>query len=215
MQKNKNSQDYFFDKRILTLYNVLKNRTSHIMNTLFSGLITSKTRIKILMRLFLNPERTAYLRELSNEFNASPSHIKEELDQLRDANLLTSRKKGRQVLFSANRKHPVFAELHSMVKKALGMDSILESMIKRLGNLEKAILIDDYAEGKDTGIIDLILIGNIDQENLRDLTQKTEQYIDRKIRTLTLTSIEFEKLTHNLDQHAQFVLWQSAADNKQ
>ncbi len=178
------------------------------MNSLFSGLITSKTRIKILMRLFLNPERNAYLRELADEFHASPSHIKEELDQLREANLLTSKKNGRQVLFSANQKHPVFNELHSMVKKALGMDRILESMIKRLGNLEKAMLIDDYAEGKDTGIIDLVLIGDIDQKNLQDLTKKTEKYIDRKIRTLALSKKEYNKLVPNLRQRPQFILWQ-------
>lgn len=178
------------------------------MNSLFSGLITSKTRIKILMRLFLNPDRNAYLRELADEFHASPSHIKEELDQLREADLLTSRKNGRQVLFSANQKHPVFNELHSMVKKALGMDRILESMIERLGNLEKALLIDDYAEGKDTGIIDLVLIGDIDPENLQDLTKKTEKYIDRKIRTLALTVKEYEQLAANLDQRPQFLLWQ-------
>ncbi|MCF8069570.1 MAG: winged helix-turn-helix domain-containing protein [Desulfobacterales bacterium] len=178
------------------------------MNSLFSGLITSKTRIKILMRLFLNPDRNAYLRELADEFHASPSHIKEELDQLKNADLLISRKNGRQVLFSANQKHPVFHELHSMVQKALGMDRILESMIERIGNLEKALLIDDYAEGKDTGIIDLILIGNIDKDNLQDLTNKTEKYIDRKIRTLSLTADEFKKLAPNLDQRPQFVLWQ-------
>ncbi len=95
------------------------------------------------------------MRELTDEFEASPSHIKDELDQMLKVGLLTSKKNGRQVLFSANQKHPVFGELHSMVKKALGMDKILESIISRLGNLEKAMLIDDYAEGKDTGIIDL------------------------------------------------------------
>ena len=179
-----------------------------LMNTIFSGLITSKTRIKILMRLFLNPDRNAYLRELADEFHASPSHIKEELDQLKEADLLTSKKSGRQVLFSANQKHPVFNELHSMVKKALGMNQILESMIERLGNLEQAILIDDYAEGKDTGIIDLVLIGDIDRNNLQDLTKKTEKYIDRKIRTLALTANEYNQLATNLDNRPNFVLWQ-------
>ena len=58
------------------------------------------------------------------------------------------------------------------------MDKILDSMIERLGNLEKALLIDDYAEGKDTGIIDLVLIGDIDQISLQDLTRKTEKYIN-------------------------------------
>lgn len=179
-----------------------------LMESLFTGLITSKTRIKILMRLFLNPDRNAYLRELAKEFQSSPSHIKEELDQLKDANLLNSKKNGRQVLFSANRKHPVFNELHSMVKKALGMDRILESMIERLGNLEQAILIDDYAEGKDTGIIDLVLIGDIDQSNLQDLTRKTEKYIERKIRTLVLTTDEYNQLAPNLNKRPKFVLWE-------
>ena len=184
------------------------------MTSIFAGLITSKMRIRILMRIFLNPERNVYLRELAGEFHASPSHIKEELDQLKKANLLTSRKSGRQVLFSANQKHPVFHELHSMVKKALGMDQILESIIERLGNLEQAILIDDYAEGKDTGIIDLVLIGEIDQNNLQDLTQKTEKYIDRKIRALALTADEYIQLAPNLNKRPNFVLWKKESSIK-
>ena len=100
---------------------------------------------------------------------------------------LESHKNGRQIQYQANQKHPLFHELQSMVQKALGMDRILESILERLGNLEEAYLIDDYAEGKDTGIIDLVLIGDIDQENLNDLVHKTERYIDRKIRTLVLS----------------------------
>lgn len=178
------------------------------MTSLFSGLITSKTRIKILMRLFFNPNGTAYLRELADDFQASPSQVKDELDQLRNAKLLVSSKEGRQVLFSANREHPLFNELHSMVRKALGMDEILESIIKRLGNLQQAILIDDYAEGKDTGIIDLVLIGDIDTTNLMNLTSKTERYIERKIRTLTMTQDEYEQQSAILNNRPQLVLWQ-------
>jgi hypothetical protein len=183
------------------------------MKTIFSGLITSKMRIRILMRLFLNPDRNAFLRELTDEFEASPSHIKDELDQMLKVGLLTSKKNGRQVLFSANQRHPVFGELHSMVKKALGMDKILESIISRLGNLEKAMLIDDYAEGKDTGIIDLVLIGNIDRNNLLDLVHKTEKYIDRKIRTLSLTDQEFMKLATSINNRPNFILWQQQVKN--
>ena len=160
------------------------------------------------MRLFLNPQQNAYLRELTDEFQVSPSQVKSELDQLKDADLLVSRKKGRQVLFSANQKHPVFNELHSMVKKSLGMDRILESIISRLGNLEKALLLDDYAEGKDTGIIDLLLIGDIDQGNLQDLVRKTEKYIGRKIRTLVLGAKEYKELQSKLETRPQFLLWQ-------
>jgi DNA-binding transcriptional ArsR family regulator len=178
------------------------------MDSIFSGLITSKTRINILMRLFLNPERHAYLRELSEEFSASPSQVREELRQLNEAGFLSSEKNGRQIHYRANQKHPLFAELNSMVRKALGMDRILESIIGRLGNLEKAYLIGDYAEGKDTGIIDLILVGNIDQENLADLVAKSEKYISRKIRTLTIAPRELEAMGQVFEKNPLFLLWE-------
>ncbi len=88
------------------------------------------------------------------------------------------------------------------------MDRILDSIIKRLGNLDSAYLIDDYAEGKDTGIIDLVLVGNIDQENLIDLVKKTERYIERKIRTLVLLPDEWKKLRVSQAKRPLLLLWQ-------
>lgn len=178
----------------------------------FAGLITSKTRIQILMRLFLNPDRRAYLRELAAEFGASPSQVRNELAQLTASGLLTGEKLGRQIDYRANTDHPLFPELHSMVKKALGMDHILESMLSRLGNLDIAFLLDDYAEGKDSGIIDLCLVGNIDQENLRDLTQKSERYLGRKIRVLVLTHDEHQRMSESLQKRPSMILWQKSGD---
>jgi hypothetical protein len=178
----------------------------------FAGLITSKTRIQILMRLFLNPARTAYLRELAAECQAAPSQIKDELSQLAASGLLTAEKNGRQIDYQANRAHPLFPELHSMVKKALGMDHILESILSRLGRLELAFLMDDYAQGKDTGIIDLGLVGNIDTSNLQDMIKKTERYIGRKIRTLVLSQNEYKNLQERLIQRPHMIIWQSAPE---
>ena len=69
------------------------------------------------------------------------------------------------------------------------------------------MLLDDYAEGKDSGIIDLLLVGDIDQLNLIDLVAKTERSIDRKIRTLCLTRDEYERMHDRLDQRPQLLLW--------
>jgi hypothetical protein len=70
------------------------------------------------------------------------------------------------------------------------MDRILDSIIERLGKLEAAYLTGDYALGKDTGIIDLVLVGNVNHRNLNDLVTKTERYIQRRIRTLVLSADE-------------------------
>jgi predicted transcriptional regulator len=177
------------------------------MLDVFSGLITSRVRVRILMRLFLNANQNAYLRELAKEFAVSPGHIKEELDNLSDAGLLHKKKMGRQVNYSANTAHSLFPELHSMVKKAMGMDSILDSIIMRMGNLERAFVIDDYAEGKDTGIIDLVLIGDIDIDNLNDLTKKSEKYIRRKIRSLVFSREDKAQLESLLSNRTALLLW--------
>jgi AraC-like DNA-binding protein len=180
---------------------------TRIVSSVFTGLITSKTRIRVLMRLFLNPDQAAYLRELADEFQMSPSLVRTELQQLTEAELLTSARNGRQIHFQANTHHPLFPELQSMVRKALGMDRIIDSIVQRLGNLQEAFLIDDYAEGKDTGIIDLVLVGEVDPANLDDLVRKTERYIERKIRTLVLTVEEHAKLKPSLDQRPRLLLW--------
>lgn len=180
------------------------------MFDLFNGLITSKVRTRILMRLFLNPDQNAYLRELAKEFEVSPSQIKEELDNLSEVGLLNNEKGGRQINYSANTGHSLFPELHSMVKKAMGMDSILDSILRRLGNLEKAYVIDDYAEGKDSGLIDLVLIGEVDRENLEDLVAKTERYIQRKIRTLVMKEKEFSASKETYLARPMLLLWDSS-----
>ena len=174
---------------------------------MLDSLITSKMRVQILMRLFLNPDSQAYLRELADEFRASPGHVKTELQQLHHAGLLTSAKEGRQVQYRADRSHPLFPELQSMVRKALGMDRILESIVTRLGNLEAAYLAGDYAEGRDSGIIDLVLIGEINRANLDDLVRKTERYIQRRIRPLVLSKAELEDPAVGGSLQPKLLLW--------
>lgn len=179
------------------------------MNDLLSGIISSKTRIKLLVRLFINPLATSYLRELSNEFNVSTNAVREELNQLTKTNLLKSQKNGRQVYYMANQEHPLFPELRSMINKVVGLDQVIDGIVSRLGKIEGAYLIDDYAEGKDTGIIDLLLIGEIDHYHLNDLSRKTERYIKRKIRSLVLSREEYKALLPKLEKRARLLIWEA------
>ena len=179
------------------------------MDNLFTGLISSKTRIKLLIRFFFNPETRSYLRELAKEFNVSTNSVREELNQLTNTKLLKSEKRGRQVIYKANQEHPLFPELKSMVGKVMGIDQVIESIVTRLGELESAYLIDDYAEGKDTGLIDLLLVGNIDQYHLNDLSRKTERYIKRKIRSLVLSRDEYRDLEPKLKERPRLLIWEA------
>lgn len=178
------------------------------VNDLLSGIIASKTRIKLLTKFFFNPKTRSYLRELAKEFDVSTNAVREELNQLTKTQLLKSEKNGRQVFYQANRDHPLFPELKSMVSKVMGIDKVIDGIVKRLGDLEKAYLIDDYAEGRDTGIVDLLLIGEIDEYHLNDLSRKTEVYIKRKIRSLVLSRGEYREMLPELGQRPKVLIWE-------
>jgi hypothetical protein len=179
------------------------------VESLFTGIISSKTRIKLLTRLFFNPQIRSYLRELAKEFNISTNSVREELNQLKQSKLLKAEKNGRQVFYMANQEHPLFPELKAMVGKAMGVDKVIDGIVNRIGDLELACLIGDYAEGKDTGIVDLLLVGNIDQYHLNDLSRKTERYIKRKIRSLVLGKDEFESFHAKMKNRPWLLIWEA------
>jgi len=178
------------------------------LDNLLSGLISSKTRVKLLMRFFLNPQTRSYLRELAKEFDVSTNAVREELNQLTKTHLLKSEKSGRNIFYSANTAHTLFPELRSMVQKVMGIDQVIDGIVHRLGNLEQAFLIADYAEGKDTGIIDILLVGEIDDYHLNDLTRKTERYTKRKIRSLVMSREEYQALQHKFNKIPRLLIWE-------
>ncbi|MEL6988409.1 MAG: winged helix-turn-helix domain-containing protein, partial [Bacteroidota bacterium] len=147
-------------------------------------LISSKTRIKLLLKFFINSKTTAYLRSLESEFGESTNAIRVELNRLEDAGMLESYSKGNKKIFKANIKHPLFSEIHSILLKHIGIDKIIENVINRLGAIEKVFLVGDFSKGKNSKIIDLILIGKIDKNYLVKLIDKAEKMINRKVRYL-------------------------------
>ena len=123
------------------------------------------------------------MRSLAKEFHESTNSVRVELNRLTEAGLLVSNDEGKTKLYKANEGHPFFMEIKAMVSKFLGLDDLLEKVVKRMGNVEKAIITGDYAKGIDSGIIEMTLIGkDIDKEYLDFLIEKTYEKINRKVK---------------------------------
>lgn len=174
---------------------------------MLDAVIPSRTRVQILVKLFLNPSVRAYLRGLSKEFHVSPNAVRIELNNLRKHKVLVAEQDGRNVYYRANTRHPLFPELSSMVRKITGIDDLMKSVVDRLGNLESAYLVGEYAKGNDNGIIDVVLVGDVDKVQLDDFALKTEAYIQRKIRSLVLSRKEFEQLLEKKSFDSIVKLW--------
>lgn len=170
-------------------------------------LISSKTRIKLLLKFFLNSNTTAYLRSLESEFGESTNGIRIELNRLEDAGMLTSSLQGNKKIFRANTKHPLFSEIHSILLKHIGLDSIIETVVKRLGDVQKVLLAGAFSKGMDSQIIDLIFIGNVDKAYLVELVDRAEELINRKIRYLIYSEEEAAKMDWSDFKPEPLVLW--------
>jgi len=154
-------------------------------------LFTSKTRIKLLLKLFLNPDVSCYLRELAKEFGAAPNALKEELDSLSSAGYLDKEQQGRSIYYRANRSHPFFPEISSIVRKYLGIDRIVDQVMAGVGRVDSVYILDDYALGRDSGLIDVLVVGDVDRSKIDRLRVPAEQKIRRKIRVMVMEPGEF------------------------
>ena len=171
-----------------------------LMQTMLDTLIQSKTRLKLLLRFFLNPESSAYLRGLAQEFDESTNAVRVELNRFEEAGLIQSHKEGNKKMYQVNTNFPMFNELQKIAFKHFGIDQIIEQVIEKIGDVEAVYLTGDLARGLDSKVVDVTLIGtDIDNSYLARLVEKAEELIGRKIRTLTYESkesieIEFPRL---------------------
>lgn len=155
-------------------------------------LISSKTRIKLLLKFFLNSKNTAYLRNLEDEFGASTNAIRLELNKFEKAGFLLSGSEGNKKLFSANTKHPLFPDINKIVLKMTGIEYVVDYIVQHIGDLEKAYLVGKLAKGQNTDIIDVVLVGNnINQTFLLEQIKKAEKKIGKKIRYVIFSVDEF------------------------
>lgn len=154
-------------------------------------LISSKTRIKLLLKFFLNSKTTGYLRNLESEFGESTNAIRQELNRFEGAGMLNSGMEGNKKVFRANTSHPLFEEVHKILLKYVGLDKVIEHVIKRLGNVEQVFLTGEMAKGLDSPVIDLIIVGKPDINYLVDLIEKAEKLIKRKVRYLVYSVEDF------------------------
>ena len=151
-------------------------------------LITSKTRLRLLVKFFISQANKGYLNGLANEMGESTNSIRKELNHLYDAGYLNKVKSNNKIEYNVNTKHPLYETLKKVVYKHLGLEDIIETVLERMGNVEKIIIIGDYAKGIDSGNIELILVGkDLNFNYINQLEEKIEKIIERQV-TFFLTS---------------------------
>ena len=149
---------------------------------MLNSLITSKTRLRMLIKFFVSAANHGYLNGLANEFNESTNSIRKELNNLSSAGYLLKSKENNRIIYNANTSHPMFEVLQKIVRRHLGLEDIVETVIDKIGDVDQIALTGKYAEGIDSGNIEIIINGSkVNYEYLKNIKPKIKKKIGREV----------------------------------
>ncbi len=177
---------------------------------MLEALITSKTRINLLLKFFLNSNNKAWLRSLETEFGESTNAIRLELNRFLKAGLLVTVNEGNKKIYTANTNHPLYNDIHNLLLKHIGLDQIIDKITSKLGKLNSVYLVGELAKGKNSKVIDLWFVGeNLDKNYLLNLIEKSEEMINRKIRYIILTDKELKDFLTGKSKDELLLVWKA------
>lgn len=148
---------------------------------MIESLISSKTRINLLVKFFINSNNVSYLRGLASEFNESTNSIRIELNRFEKAGLLLTERNRNKKLYRANTSHPLFSEINKIVLKHTGVDTLIQKLILHIGQIEKVFLLGKLASGLNDDAVEIEILGKINRKKLDDLLPRFEHALKRKI----------------------------------
>jgi len=149
---------------------------------MLGNLITSKTRLRLLVKFFINVTNEGYLRGLASEMNESTNSIRKELNNLTEAGYIIRQEVDQKVTYKANQQNPFFSLLQQIVRKYVGLDTIIEMVLARMGPVRRVYIIGDYVAGLDSGRIEVVLEGNnLNQDYILQLSHKIEKEIHKEV----------------------------------
>lgn len=161
----------------------------------------SETRKAIFELYFAFPEKKYYLRELERMLNLPVQNIRRDLVQLEKDGIFKREAVGNQVYYYLNNESPIFEELKKIVSKTIGMESQIKELFSGEDGVKAAFIFGSFAGGAEDNIsdVDLMIIGEIDEDGLIKKISKIEDKIGREINYHIFSEKEFAKRIKDKD----------------
>ena len=155
----------------------------------------SKTRVTLLSKLMMDPHRRYYIRELSKLLNIPYSMLYREVKNLVSLGIITVENKGKISLLSVNTDLPYFEELRGLMIKTVGLGDMIRDALSGFVGIRYALIYGSFASGEETerSDVDLLAVGDIDEEDLLMSMSGVEKSVDREVNYILWSEDEFLK----------------------
>lgn len=155
----------------------------------------TKNRASLLKLFFTNPEQSFYMQEIGRILNKKPGNFQRTINNMEREGILVSEYKANARYFKANKQYQLYKEFESIIFKTVGVIGSLKEVLERISNIDYSFIYGSYAKSKETYLsgIDLIVIGQADEDKLIKELNRLEEFFKREINYKLYTLSDFKK----------------------
>lgn len=187
-----------------------KRTGGHIEASSIADAVFTLTQQRVYALLFGQPNRRFFVTELIDLAGMGRGAVQRELAKLATARLATASRVGNRVYYQANRDSPIFEDLCAIVRKTVGIESVVQNALKPLTNkLSLAAIFGSVADRTDTAEsdIDLLLVSDdLTLESVYSTLEPAEKMLGRQFHPLLYKSREYQHRRSDRDGFLAHVL---------
>ncbi len=161
---------------------------------MFSDLITSKSRIKLLEVFLAEPTQMYHVRELVRRTGDEINAVRRELSHLQSNGVLQKEPRANRVYYYLNKNYEFYFDLLRIGAKTVGLGGrILENRVK-LGRIKYVMFSGKFVRRLPKGPedVDMMLVGSVVLPELALLVREEEKRLDTEINYTVMTEEEFD-----------------------
>lgn len=174
---------------------------------MLAELLTSNTRAEIMRILFDGSGDARYLREIEKLSHIKINSLQKEVKHLASIDLIKARVDGNRIYYTANKEHPLYPDLVSIVEKTVGVVTILKDRMMD-SKVKCAFIFGSVAKDREgaTSDVDLIVIGDLGMRTVSKLLSGVQEKLGREINPHVYSEEEFRKRIKAKDHFVTSVL---------
>ena len=160
---------------------------------MFSDLITSKARVKLLKVFLTTPSSMFHVRDLVRKTGDEINAVRRELSFLDKKGILLREPRANRVYYSLNKSYPFYYDLLKLGAKSIGLgEEILKNRVK-LGKIKYAMFSGKFIRKMNTepDDVDFLIVGTVVLPELALLIREEEKKLETEINYTVMTEEEF------------------------
>ena len=172
-------------------------------------LLSSRVKAEVFRLLFGPDARELHVREIARQARLNDATVRQELRRLRGLQLISLRRDGNRAYYRAEKAHPLYPDIRSLVFKTSGLVDVVRQVLARgKATIRSAFVFGSLADGseKSGSDLDLMVIGSISLRQLSALLMGLETRLGREVNPHVLTPAEFARRRKGKDHFLATVL---------